>query len=230
MDLRLLTDRICGDIVFSDNPGKAMRKWRLIFDVNQSELASRLGISQSVISDYEGERRKSPGIVFVKRFIDALIDIDKERGYRTISQYRYIMGMDTDVVIDIAEYSRSVSSREFCKKINGEAVNNFEKVVNGHTIVDSIKAILSLNAFDFYRLYGLSSERALVFTKVSTGRSPMVAVRVSNLKPSVVVLHGIEAEKVDEIARKIAEIERIPLITTLMNVDDVVNVLRRSFV
>ncbi len=96
-------------------------------------------------------------------------------------------------------------------------------------MIDSIKAILSLNPFDFSRLYGLTSERALIFTKVSTGRSPMVAVRVSNLKPSAVVLHGLRANDVDEMAVKIAEIERISLIVTRMEVKEMIKRLRRKF-
>ncbi len=227
MDLKPLADRICGDIVLSDNPGKVMKKWRLIFNVSQNELAKKLRMSPSVISDYESERRKSPGVNFVKKFIKALFEIDKERGYRVLSRYRYIFDFYSDVIIDIVEYRSAVEVLEFCEKINGKIVNDFNGIVYGHTIVDSIKAILSLNAFDFYKLYGLTNERALIFTKVSTGRSPMVAVRVSNLKPSAVVLHGIR--DVDEIAKKIAEIERIPLITTQMEIDEIIRVLRRCF-
>jgi len=228
MDLKPLADRICGDIVLSDNPGKALKKWRQIFEISQSELAKRLGVSPSVISDYEGERRKSPGVNFIKRFVNALFEIDRERGYKIVSRYRYILGLYSDIIIDIAEYKNCVEVSEFCEKIDGKRVNDFDGVIYGHTIVDSIKAILNLNAFEFYRLYGLTNERALIFTKVSTGRSPMVAVRVSNLKPSAVVLHGIN--RVDDIAKKIAEIEKIPLITTEMEVERIVKVLRRCFV
>ena len=39
----------------------------------------------------------------------------------------------------------------------------------------------------------------------------MVAVRVTNLKPGVVILQGLEASEVDPVAVKIAELENIPL-------------------
>ncbi|RLI78823.1 transcriptional regulator [Archaeoglobales archaeon] len=230
MELRALADRICGDIVFSDSPGKALRKWRLIFNITPNELAKKLKVSPSVISDYESERRRSPGVAFIKRFINALFEIDKERGYKIISKYRCIMGLDSDTIIDMAEYKKDVNVFEFCERIDGEMLNDFKRFICGHTVVDSIRAILTMNAFDFYRLYGLTSERALIFTKVSSGRSPMVAVRVSNLKPSAVVLHDIASSKVDEVAKRIAEIERIPLITTSMDVEKMVKNLRRSFV
>jgi len=74
---------------------------------------------------------------------------------------------------------------------------------------------------------GTTTERALVFTNVSTGRSPMVAIRVSPLKPAVVVIHG-PRKKIDPLAIRLAERERIPLVLSLLNtVNDLVRSLRR---
>ncbi len=225
--IKALADKISGDIVFSDTPGKTIKKWRQIFEISQKELAQRLGVSPSVISDYESDRRKSPGVNFIRRIIEAMLEIDKERGYKTVSKYRDILsGFKLDVIIDMREFDELIGVNELAKTIDGEMLTDFDKFVSGYTIVDSIKAILSLNAYDFYRLYGFTTERALIFTKVSTGRSPMVAVRVANLKPAVVVLHGIDAKDVDEIAIKLAEIERIPLIATQMPLEDMIKALR----
>jgi len=225
--IKALADKISGDIVFSDTPGRTIKKWRQIFEISQKELAQKLGVSPSVISDYESDRRKSPGVNFVRRIIEAMLEIDKERGYKTVSKYRDLLsGFKLDVILDMREFEDLVGVKEFAKAIDGEMLTDYDKFVSGYTIVDSIKAILSLNAYDFYRLYGFTTERALIFTKVSTGRSPMVAVRVANLKPAVVVLHGIDAKDVDEIAVKLAEIERIPLIATQMPLDDMIKALR----
>ena len=221
----VLRDKISGEIVFSDNPGKALRKWRRIFEVSQKELADRFGISPSVISDYESDRRKSPGISFVRKVISALFEIDRDRGYKTISKYRdLISGINLDAIIDMKEFTKSLKFKELVDLLEGSVIVETDKVVNGYTIVDSIKAILTLNAYDFYKLYGYTSERALIFTKVSTGRSPMVAVRVANLKPSVVVLHGLK--KVDDIAVKLAEADKVGLIVTNLPMEDVVDRLR----
>ncbi len=225
--IKALADKISGDIVFSDAPGKTIKKWRQIFEISQKELAQKLGVSPSVISDYESDRRKSPGVNFVRRIIEAMLEIDKERGYKTVSKYKDLLtGFKLDVILDMREFDEIVDVKKLVRLIDGVMLTDFDKFVTGYTIVDSIKAILSLNAYDFYRLYGFTTERALIFTKVSTGRSPMVAVRVANLKPAVVVLHGIDAENVDEIAIKIAEIERIPLISTKMPLDDMIKALR----
>jgi putative transcriptional regulator len=225
--ISLLKDKISGDIVFSDNPGKTLKKWRRIFEISQKELAEKLGISPSVISDYESDRRKSPGINFIRKVINAMIEIDKERGYKVVSKYRdLISGLNLDVILDIKEFDRSLNLEEFAEILDGVIINKTDRVINGYTIIDSINAILSLNAFDFYKLYGYTTERALIFTRVSTGRSPMVAVRVANLKPSVVVLHGLEGGKVDKIAVKLAEIDNVGLITTDIPIEEMIKRLR----
>ena len=227
---KALANKMCGEVVFAEYPGKVLKKWRTIFEVSQKELAGKLNVSPSVISDYEGDRRKSPGIAFIRKIIEALLEIDKERGYRTVSKYRDLLdGFQTDIILDMKEYDTPVSSSKLRDIIDGEDVVFNERNVNGHTVIDSIKAILRLNSYDFYRFYGFTTERALIFTRVSSGRSPMVAVRVANLKPAVVVLNSIEASKVDEIAAKIAEIEKIHLIATEMNVNDMIKILRKNF-
>jgi len=224
---RSVAERICGDIVLSENSAEALKKWRNIFNVSKSELARRIGVSASMISDYEAGRR-NPGTAFIKKFVTALIELDAERGYPVISKYSYFLG-DYSAILDIAEYPFNVSVGEFCEVVEADILRRFERTVCGHTVVDSINAILSLNAFEFYRLYGLTSERAIIFTRVSTGRSPMVAVRVSNLKPSLVILHGLKMERVDEIAVKIAEIEKISLAVTEMELESMIERLRREF-
>ncbi|MEM0366251.1 MAG: helix-turn-helix domain-containing protein, partial [Acidilobaceae archaeon] len=62
----LIGKRIAGDIVYSEHTGDSLRKWREYFEVSQSELAKAMGVSASVISDYEKGRR-APGVRFIQR-------------------------------------------------------------------------------------------------------------------------------------------------------------------
>jgi putative transcriptional regulator len=71
----------------------------------------------------------------------------------------------------------------------------------------------------FNNLYGNMNERAMVFTGVSTGRSPMVVIRMSPSKPSAVIMHGIT--KVDKLAIKISEKEQVPIITTTLDISQI---------
>jgi putative transcriptional regulator len=80
-------------------------------------------------------------------------------------------------------------------------------------------------------LYGKTPNRALVFRHVENGRSPLIAVKVgrfsTDMKPSIIILHGDFTKKdVDPIAIKIAESEKIPLITTNMSMEDITKQLK----
>ena len=89
-----------------------------------------------------------------------------------------------------------------------------DREVYGYTIIDSLKAIQTLSGLEFYRIFGSTSERALVFTGVSRGRSPMIALKIVNIKPCAVVIHGTETA--DELAIELAKIMKIPFILVFM--------------
>ena len=210
-----LAKRMDGEIVLSVEPGKTMKKWREIFGITQTDLASYLKISSSVLSDYEGGRRKSPGAGTIKKFVEGLIRIDEANGEQVIHAFSrmFTTELSTDIIMDIREFSLPVDIETIAKAVWGEiltAPRTSEHMIYGYTVIDSIKAILEMDSEDFLKLYGWTTERALVFTKVSYGRSPMVAIKVKGLKPSLVVLHG--PEMMDPVAIKIAEIEKIPLV------------------
>ena len=52
----ILARRIAGEIILSGKPGATMRKWRELFAVSQMNLSETMGLSSSVISDYESGR------------------------------------------------------------------------------------------------------------------------------------------------------------------------------
>jgi putative transcriptional regulator len=229
-----LAEKMAGEITLSDKPGETLKKWRVNFEVSQSDLAAYLSISPSVISDYESGRRKSPGILIISKIVDSLLDIDEQRGYVKTKAYESLFkgGILANAVYDIHEYLAPLSVTELIKSIEGSVVYtpgvDFEKKLYGYTIVDGLNAILDLSSNEFQRLYGWSTERAMIFTNITTGRSPMVALRVTSLKPAAVVLHGLEEEKVDQLAIKIAELERIPLIVTTMDLSLLIRTLQEQ--
>jgi len=223
-----LAKRIAGEIVLSPSPGKTMRKWRGLLGVTQIEAASILELSPSVISDYETGRRRSPGSGFIKRYVGALLDIDESKGGQYVRQLSRITLDPSDMFIDIREFMAPVSVEEIVEAVEGTIYAGHERLdqnVFGYTIVDSIKAIQMLSGLDFYRIFGTTSERALVFSGVSRGRSPMIAVKISPFKPRVIVLHGLEGE-LDPLAIQLATHEGIPLaVSGLATEDELVEVL-----
>jgi putative transcriptional regulator len=217
-----LAKRIAGEIVLSAAPGQTMRKWRGLLSVNQIDMAKALELSPSVISDYETGRRKSPGAGFIKRYVGSLLDIDLIRGGHYIKQLSRITLDPSDVFSDIREFMAPVSIQEIVEAVDGEMYNGMDQVeqdVFGYTVVDSMKAIMMLSGLDFYRIFGTTSERALVFTGVSRGRSPMIAVKISPFKPRVIILHGLDGE-IDPLAVQLARHENIPLAVSGMETED----------
>ncbi|MCL7414570.1 MAG: helix-turn-helix domain-containing protein [ANME-2 cluster archaeon] len=227
-----LAEKMAGEITLSGRPGEVMKKWRLNFDVAQSDLSSYLDVSPSVISDYESGRRKSPGTAIVTKIVNALLEIDKQRGGKKIHAYESMISgsFDPNIIYDIHEYCTPMSIDELLTLIDGQVIHrpeqDNEKQIYGYTVIDSLKAILELPYHEFQKIYGWSTERALIFTGISTGRSPMVAIRVTNLKPRVIVLHGLDGSEVDLVAKKIAEAENIPLVSTNMPVDLMIEALK----
>lgn len=218
-----LAVKIAGEIVLSKDPGKTIKKWREVFGLSQATLAESLGVTPSVICDYESGRRRSPGCRIVKRIVNSFIRIDEERGSKILKTYERIGISEciSQAVLDIMEFPFPVKASEIMKAINGKAVANetfLHRDIYGYTILDSVKAILELPSEDFIRIYGLTSERALVFTGVSLGRSPFVAIRVSTIKPGMVVLHGIK--EADPLGLKIAERDRIPVVLSGLETQD----------
>lgn len=216
-----LKEKIAGEITLSPDPGKAIRKWREEFGLSQHQLADAMGISHSVISDYESGRRKSPGVAVIRKMVDAFIKLDMDGGSNIIT--KYLPNHRMDCVLAMDEFSEGIDEKRFIEAINGKNLNTDRvpaKRIYGYTIVDSIKAILNLSSEDYLKIYGWSIERALIFTNVHFGRSPMVAIRAHPLTPAMVVYQ--RPEQTDPLAIKLAKLERIPLVATNLTVEEIV--------
>lgn len=225
---RLAKD-IVGEIIFSESPEKVIKKWRNIFQISQKALANELAITSSVVSDYESGRRRSPGIRVIKKYVNALLDIDAQGGGAVIRGFvkNVSLPSPSDAIIDIKEFSTGVEVDDFCKSIGANIITKTQKkqYLYGYTIIDSLKAITEFSFQEMIKLYGVTTQRSLIFTKVSTGKTPMVAIKLTNLHPTLVVLHGLS--EVDDIAKRIAEVENIPLAVSMFeNVDNIVEGLK----
>ena len=200
--------KIAGNVVASPDPGRAMRAWREKLGIKQKALADALGISASVLSDYESGRRPSPGVGFVRRYVVALVRLDESKG-RVVSQL--VASEKDEAILSIGVFQAPVDASKLLKALDATVLAGEPQGVRlyGYTVVDSIKTIYALSGYDFYRIFGATTERALVFTKVGMGRSPLVAIRVSQLKPRMVVIHG--PKDVDPLAVELARKEGLVL-------------------
>ncbi|WP_247001422.1 helix-turn-helix domain-containing protein [Halosolutus gelatinilyticus] len=223
-----LAEKIAGEITLSDDPGATLRKWRTDFDVSQTDLAAEIDVSSSVISDYESGRRESPGIGVVSRLVDGLLAIDERRGGDRIRQYGRVLsaGFESDVVLDLREYATSIPLHRLYDRIDATQITaGTTDRISGHTVIDSIEAITRLSSEEFFRLYGQSTNRVLVFTNVTRGEGVGIALRVVNPTPNAVILHGLEEDELWDHAQDLARIDGYALAVTTAPLDELLDEL-----
>ena len=219
-----LQERIAGEVALSESPGSTMKKWRELFGISQVELAKYLKISTSTISDYEGNRRASPGVGIIKRFVNALFAMDGQKGGEVIRNLeKYNQPQDKEPFYRIHDFSAPITGTDFARIIDAKIISNPNQLdtirIFGYTLIDSIRVILEISPNEYPKLFGTTNERAFVFDQVSTGRSPMVVIRVAPIKPRIVVIQNVD--NVDKLAVKIAQIEHIPLLSTKLTTEEI---------
>ncbi len=214
-----LREKIAGEVVLSPHPGRTLRKWREGFQVSQRELSRVLETVPSVISDYESERRASPGAAFIRRYVDALLDIDGHSG-RRIAQ-RLGGRAHTEGILGMREFAVAIPLKTIADLLTAKSASSVDLLrdIHGYTLLDAPRAILSMDASRFVEVYGWTTQRALIFANVKYGRSPMVAVRAHPLKPAAVIFSN--PGRVDPLAVRLSEVENIPLLTTSLGPTEV---------
>jgi len=206
-----IREKIAGEVVLSPHPGRTLRKWREDFHVSQRDLAKQLATVPSVISDYESERRSSPGAGFIRRYVDGLLALDQRHGGHLGAPGA---PEHSDGILGLREFAVAMPLKSFADRLEARAVSRVDlhRDLHGFTVVDAPRAILSMDASRFVEVYGWTTQRAIVFANVKYGRSPMVAIRAHPLKPAAVVFAN--PGRIDALAIRLSEVENIPLLTT----------------
>ena len=220
-----LAQKMAGEIVFSEKPGDTLKKWREIFGLSQKKMAELLEINPSVVCDFEKGRRDSPGIKTVRKMVDTMILYDENNGNKIINSRIDDKGKESPMII--GEFSSGINVDALIKSVNGEIIvgeKELDRTLYGFTIVDSLKAIISFSGTEFAKIYGWSNERALFFTGVEFGRSPMIAIRAHPVKPRLVCY--VRPGGVDPLAIKLAQLENIILVKTDLDIKHIKNTMR----
>jgi putative transcriptional regulator len=148
--------------------------------------------------------------------------IDSQRGSEVIRNLEKFENKEEQSFYTTHDFSAPISGTDFARLIDAKIVTNPNYLdtikLFGYTLIDSLRVILEISPGEYPRLFGTTNERAFIFDQVSTGRSPMVVVRVAPIKPKVVVIQNLDT--VDKLAIKISQIEHIPLLTTRLNAEE----------
>ncbi|MGC2035947.1 MAG: helix-turn-helix domain-containing protein [Thermoplasmata archaeon] len=219
-----LKEKIAGEVVLSSHPGRTLRKWREDFGISQRDLARTLETVPSVVSDYESERRASPGAAFIRRYVEALVDCDTQSGGR-VSQ-RLGLRPHSDGILGMREFSIAIPLKTLADRLQARPNSRVDlhRDIHGFTLLDAPRAILSIDASRFVEVYGWTTQRALIFANVKYGRSPMVAIRAHPLKPAAVIFSA--PGRIDALAVRLSEVENIPLLSTSLGSNQVLERLQ----
>ncbi|MCL4411076.1 helix-turn-helix domain-containing protein [Candidatus Marsarchaeota archaeon] len=226
-----LEEKIAGEITLSDSPGSVMKKWRELFGITQADLAKVIKISSSTISDYESNRRLSPGVGVIRRFVEALFKIDSNSGGSVRQSLSKFVGENKEESLPyyVHDFTSPLSGIDLNRIVEGKVIANpnYLDSINlfGYTKIDSLRVILEMSPPEYPKLFGSTTERVFIFEHVSTGRSPMVVIRVAPIKPKVVLVHNVTT--IDKLAVKIAQIEKIPLLTTKLSIEEIESRLKK---
>jgi putative transcriptional regulator len=219
--LQRLAEAMAGEICLAENdPGAIMKRWRERFQISQKHLAKHLDVSPSVISDYESGRRKSPRVETIRRFVEGLIEMDAENGGRVAMALEKLIAPEiaSDAILDSREFGVPIPARILVEKLKCKVLTHkslLDRDIYGYTALDSVKAIVTLTPQQLLHLYGGTTQRVAILTNVSTGRSPMVAIKASQIgtsaavKPAAVILQGVK--ELDPLSVKIADSIHLPL-------------------
>ncbi|HEV2166669.1 MAG TPA: helix-turn-helix domain-containing protein, partial [Thermoplasmata archaeon] len=144
-----LREKMAGEVVLSPHPGRTLRKWREDFGVSQRDLAKSLATVPSVISDYEAERRASPGAAFIRRYIDGLLEVDGQNGGKVAQ--RLGLRPHSDGIVGMREFAVAIPLRTLADQLGAKAVSHVDlhRDIHGYTLLDAPRAILSIDASRF---------------------------------------------------------------------------------
>ncbi len=217
-------EKMAGEIALSDDPGRTLRKWREELAISVTDLSRQMGVTPSVVSDYEAGRRRSPGVHTIRRIVEAMLALDSQNGGRYASRWRTEA---SEAIPAMAEYDAGVPAKACLAAISGRPLTKripLDREVRGYTVIDSVKAITELGK-DYMEVFGSTTERALIFTGVRYGRSPMIVVRTHPLKPAKLVY--ARPQHVDELAVRLAELDRVILARTDLEAQTLIERLER---
>ncbi len=172
-------EKILGDICINDDYGVVMRKWRNLFNVSQAELAEKLDIQPSVISDYESGRRNSPGIVFIRKYVLALINIGKNKNKKILDKLSgYPFDKKNNLIVK--KFDKKIKAEDFISNIDARIVIKSEEfhikkcIFFYNNITDTFASMSTKELLSLMK----GRDSVLIFSNVKSGRFPFIVLRL----------------------------------------------------
>jgi putative transcriptional regulator len=181
-DLKLL-QVIMGDITVNENYGLVMKKWRDLFNITQSKIAKKLDIKQSVISDYENNRRKSPGIEFIRKYTIALLNIARQESRKEYDNVKKeLIGNINEDSLFRGEFSKGLKNKDVLKLLNAtQIIAPEEQSVFGNYLFfsDNISGLITKKpTYELLKELKNKENTVFIFSNVKTGKLPLITLKI----------------------------------------------------
>ena len=226
---------IIGDIASNTNYGLVMKKWREMFSIKQGLISDELKVKQSVISDYENERCKNPGIKFVRDYSLAIIKIAKANNYSEyLKALKRLKLKPSPEIFEKIEFKKNHSNQEFMKLFKAsQLVMPKEEIRVKNCIFFLDKASKLLTSRPSYKLLNNigKADTLFVFLNVKSGSFPVILINFlisgGNNKSNKILLFQSEKLKLSWIAKRLAKSNNLSIIWTNKPKDELLEALRK---
>lgn len=214
-----LFQKILGDVAANEEYGLVMKKWRELFGVTQMQVANELGVKPSVISDYESNRRKSPGIVFIRKYVLALLKLKSSAAHEEIKKQIDITKESNNLLI--RNFTKPKPSSRIIRLFNAKLLTkNNDLLINGCVFfLDNISKLLTrLPTYKLLRELKKGGKYCYVFSNVKSGRIPLIMLSIlskfnKTAMPTLIIFQS-NSFKMSNFAKKTAEKRNITLAVT----------------
>ncbi len=228
---------IAGDIASNERYGIVMKKWRNFFNITQSRIAKEMNVKQSVISDYENNRRASPGINIIRSYVLALIKIAKKEHPK---EYNELLKS-----LNISEEKASLYKGRFKNEFNNKDIMalfnatqviapkreyKFKEFVFFSKNISSI--VTNQPSYKFLKQLRSNTNRLFIFSNVKRGQIPLITItllsKINHTDLPKLILFQSNKFKISNLARRIAKSNNISIMITKMDNKTILDTLREN--
>ncbi|VVB75465.1 Uncharacterised protein [Candidatus Tiddalikarchaeum anstoanum] len=230
-----LFQRILGDVVANEEYGLVMKKWRELFSVTQAEIAGKLDVKPSVISDYENSRRRSPGIVFIRSYVNALIVLGELRNkdlHDSVKKELDIKKANDNLIIKT--FNKPKNNSYLIKLLRAKPVTKTNSsAINGLIFFhDNISRVLmKLPTYKLLNEMKKVGSYAYIFSNVKSGNLPLILLtllsKINKTSMPALVIFQSDSFKPSNFSKKTAEKKNITLAVTGKDVKDIKKIIEK---
>lgn len=227
---------IIGDIASNTNYGVVMKKWREMFGLKQGLISNEMRIKQSVISDYENERCKNPGIKFVRDYSISIIKLAKQNNYKEYKNALKRLKINPEKkIMESFAFKKNYSNKDFLKILKATQLimpNEDVNVKSCAFFIDNASKLLT-NRPTYNLLKNMKNEGGalFVFLNVKSGNIPVMLINAlsgnkKNDFPAILLFQS-EKLKLSWIAKKLAKSKNISIIWSKKSKEELLSIIEK---